>query len=92
MTDLIKLFLGNTFYSRLCGTAGFNCTAKPTNEPEGGNECKECASSGFTYEHKLGASKNHLLFQLPLRSKKAGIFEKLNESLVRHNTTPFLLF
>ena len=41
------------FFARPCGTTPLNCTAeKLTNEPEGGDECKECNVYGFTYENK----------------------------------------
>ena len=35
-----------------CGLTEFNCDPKPTKEPQGG-ECKHCATTGYTYEHRV---------------------------------------
>lgn len=47
MVHLIQT-IANSIFSR-CGRANFNCTAKFEKEPTGA-ECKECASTGYTYE------------------------------------------
>ena len=39
-------------FQRRCGRTEYECPAKAINETTG-NECKECLTSGYTYEHKV---------------------------------------